>query len=115
MFEQFRILSYKSTVVEFPAKKNKLNIQKVRNEKMTDDDDSERIRIHLIEGWRTVIVDRQVKFGQVIDSITERLSTQYAANHNTQPQENKYGWIFGIRFVPPGMDQEPTEHRYNLS
>ena len=51
-----------------------------------------------------LLVDGQVKFGQVITSITERLSTQYAADHNSQPADNKYGWIFGIRYVPPGMD-----------
>ena len=73
------------------------------------DDESERIRVHLIEGWRTVIVDAQVKFGQVINSITERLSTQYAADHNATPVDNKYGWIFGIRYVPPGMDGDRHE------
>ena len=40
----------------------------------------------------------------MINSITERLSTQYAADHNAPPADNKYGWIFGIRYVPPGMD-----------
>lgn len=60
--------------------------------------DCDKIIVHLIEGFRTVIVDQTVKFRSVIDSITERLSRQYAEKHNAPTGDNKYGWIFGIRF-----------------
>ena len=35
----------------------------------------------------------------MIDSITERLSKQYAERHNAPPTDYKYGWIFGIRWT----------------
>ena len=60
--------------------------------------DCDKIIVHLIEGFRTVIVDQTVKFRSVIDSITERMSRQYAEKHNAPTGDNKYGWIFGIRF-----------------
>lgn len=65
---------------------------------------SDKIIVHLVEGFRTVIVDDQVKFRSVISSITDRLTKQYFDRERQEDQEtsasddNIYGWIFGIRW-----------------
>ena len=76
----------------------KLNIFPLKIASKAMSGDCDKIIVHLIEGFRTVIVDQTVKFRSVIDSITERLSRQYAEKHNAPTGDNKYGWIFGIRF-----------------
>ena len=72
--------------------------------------DCDKIIVHLIEGFRTVIVDHTVKFRSVIDSITERLSSQYAKKHNAPAGENKYSWIFGIRYTKIPQNGERPLH-----
>ena len=43
---------------------------------LVSDVHSDKIIVHLVEGFRTVIVDDQVQFRSVIKSITERLTKQ---------------------------------------
>ena len=65
------------------------------------EEDSEKIQVHLIEGYRTVIVDSSVKFLQGICSIKIILSLKISKNMLSEILNSKSDRLnYGTSIVP---------------